>query len=163
MSSPSNTTRPPVGSSSRITHRAIVDLPHPDSPTTPSVSPLLTVNETPSTARTRPISRWNTIPRVIGKCFSGSSTTSSSSGIGSSGRHGHHGRGELLRLSLACVLVEVAGDPVLGVARERIGRRLLVPADVHDVRAAKVEPASGWRVQQRGRRTRDRMQLALLF
>ena len=36
-----------------MTQRAIVDLPQPDSPTTPSVSPFLTVKVTPSTAFTR--------------------------------------------------------------------------------------------------------------
>ena len=41
MSRPSKTTVPPVGSSSRMMQRAIVDLPQPDSPTTPSVSPSL--------------------------------------------------------------------------------------------------------------------------
>jgi hypothetical protein len=33
-------------------HRVTVDLPHPDSPTRPSVSPGWMSNETPSTART---------------------------------------------------------------------------------------------------------------
>ena len=33
---------PPVGSSSLMMQRAIVDLPQPDSPTTPSVSPSCT-------------------------------------------------------------------------------------------------------------------------
>ena len=42
MSRPSNVIVPPVGSSRRMMHRAIVDLPQPDSPTTPSVSPRLT-------------------------------------------------------------------------------------------------------------------------
>ena len=40
MSWPSKMILPPVDSSSRMTQRAIVDLPQPDSPTTPSVSPL---------------------------------------------------------------------------------------------------------------------------
>ena len=34
---------------------AVTLLPHPDSPTTPKVSPLPTVQETPSTARTTPL------------------------------------------------------------------------------------------------------------
>ena len=42
MSWPSNTTLPPVGSSSRVTSRPVVVLPQPDSPTRPSVSPLRT-------------------------------------------------------------------------------------------------------------------------
>jgi hypothetical protein len=79
MSRPSKTTRPPVGSSSRMMHRAIVDLPQPDSPTTPRVSPSRTVKLTPSTAFTAAICFWKMIPRVTGKCFFRSSTTSSSS------------------------------------------------------------------------------------
>ena len=39
MSWPSNSIVPPVGSSSRVISRPIVDLPQPDSPTTPRVSP----------------------------------------------------------------------------------------------------------------------------
>ena len=48
-------------------HAASVDLPHPVSPTRPSVSPLLISRSTPSTACTSPIRFWNRIPRVIGK------------------------------------------------------------------------------------------------
>ena len=59
--------------------RAIVDFPQPDSPTTPSVSPRLTVKVTPSTAFTDATSFWKMIPRVTGKYFSRSSTTRSSS------------------------------------------------------------------------------------
>src|SRR5579859_6665197 len=57
--------------------RASVDLPHPDSPTSPIVSPLRTSKLTSSTACTRPISRWNTIPRLIGKYLIRWSTRSS--------------------------------------------------------------------------------------
>src|SRR3546814_19768480 len=39
MSWPSKTTRPAVGSTRRSRALPSVDLPHPDSPTTPSVSP----------------------------------------------------------------------------------------------------------------------------
>src|SRR5215216_1420945 len=49
--------------------RPVVDLPHPDSPTRPSVSPGLTWNEMPSTAWTAPTLRWKMIPRVSGKCI----------------------------------------------------------------------------------------------
>ena len=38
---PSNRTSPPVGSSSRRIARPVVDLPQPDSPTTPSVLPFV--------------------------------------------------------------------------------------------------------------------------
>jgi hypothetical protein len=59
--------------------RTRVDLPQPDSPTMPSVSPLRSVNDTPSTAFTDATCFWKMIPRVTGKCFFRSSTTSSSS------------------------------------------------------------------------------------
>src|SRR5205085_1185532 len=59
---------PSVGSYRRTMVRPRVDLPHPDSPTRPSVSPSLTTNETSSTACTRATSRWR-MPARIGKYF----------------------------------------------------------------------------------------------
>ena len=56
MSVPSKTTLPAVGSSSLTSIRAVVDFPQPDSPTSPSVSPALTLKETFSTARTFEVS-----------------------------------------------------------------------------------------------------------
>ena len=53
-SRPSNRMPPPVGSSRPSTSFAVVVLPQPDSPTTPSVRPLSMANETSSTARTTP-------------------------------------------------------------------------------------------------------------
>ena len=54
--------------------RPSVDLPQPDSPTNPSVSPLRTSKLTPSTARTAcPPKR----PVPIGKCLTTSSTRTS--------------------------------------------------------------------------------------
>ena len=82
MSRPSNQIRPAVVSSSLMMQRASVDFPQPDSPTMPSVSPGLMLKVTPSTAFTEAISFWKMIPRVIGKCFLTSSTTSSSSPVG---------------------------------------------------------------------------------
>ena len=52
MSVPSKVTLPPVGSSSRVTRRAVVLLPQPDSPTIENVSPRRTSKSTPSTAWT---------------------------------------------------------------------------------------------------------------
>src|SRR5690349_12783041 len=49
--------------------RPVVDLPQPDSPTRPSVSPRFTVKSSPSTARTLPTSRCKMMPSVIGKCI----------------------------------------------------------------------------------------------
>src|SRR5439155_27173549 len=60
---------PAVGRSSPSSSLASVDLPHPDSPTTPSVSPRDRVSDTPSTACTAPIRRLITTPRVSGKCL----------------------------------------------------------------------------------------------
>jgi hypothetical protein len=57
---------PLVASISLSTRRAVVVLPHPDSPTSPSVSPCLIVKETSSTACTSATLRWR-IPLVIGK------------------------------------------------------------------------------------------------
>ena len=51
ISSPSNTMRPEVWSNSRITIIDVVDLPQPDSPTRPTLSPWPTVKLMPSTAR----------------------------------------------------------------------------------------------------------------
>ena len=51
MSWPSKRIVPAVGLCSRVTSRARVDLPQPDSPTSPTVSPRCTVRSTPSTAR----------------------------------------------------------------------------------------------------------------
>src|SRR6185295_2512163 len=49
--------------------RPVVDLPQPDSPTRPSVSPFSTKKSMPSTARTAPTWRWKMIPCVSGKCI----------------------------------------------------------------------------------------------
>ena len=51
MSSPSNWIRPSVASISRMTMVEVVDLPQPDSPTRPTLSPRPTVKLMPSTAR----------------------------------------------------------------------------------------------------------------
>ena len=75
---PSKTISPSEGSIRRITQRAVVDLPQPDSPTSPSVSPRFTANETPSTAWTRAISR-DSSPPLMAKCFLRPVTRSSGS------------------------------------------------------------------------------------
>ena len=58
MSVPPSRTSPAVGSTSRRIERPVVDLPHPDSPTSDSVSPPMTVKLTSSTAWT-----WATVRR----------------------------------------------------------------------------------------------------
>src|SRR6201991_4762597 len=58
-----------------INSRAVVDLPQPDSPTMPTVSPLAIENDTSSTARTV-LRALNRSPRT-GKCFVSPLTCSS--------------------------------------------------------------------------------------
>src|ERR687890_1761272 len=60
---------PSVGFSSATSSFDTVDLPQPDSPTRPTVSPRCMVRSTPSTARTWPMVRLKTIPWVSGKYF----------------------------------------------------------------------------------------------
>ena len=48
------TMRPPGSGTSRKMDRQVIDLPEPDSPTMPSVSPRPTENVAPSTALTTP-------------------------------------------------------------------------------------------------------------
>ena len=64
ISVPLSLMAPLDGSTSRSTLRATVDLPQPDSPTSPSVSPLPTEKLTPSTACTVPTRRRSTPPRT---------------------------------------------------------------------------------------------------
>ena len=67
ISWPSNWMLPSVTPTSRITARAKVDLPQPDSPTRPTVSPRRTSRVTPSTARTSAMWRSKISPSLIGK------------------------------------------------------------------------------------------------
>src|SRR5688572_21707634 len=60
-----------------ITRRAVVDLPQPDSPTMPSVSPLATLKSTPSTARTTPLLPLPRSPLLPPKCLVSPRTSSS--------------------------------------------------------------------------------------
>ncbi len=66
MSSPRYRICPPLGFSSPTSSLATVDLPQPDSPTIPSVSPLRRAKETVSTALTDPTCLRSTTPRVSG-------------------------------------------------------------------------------------------------
>ena len=68
ISVPSNHTWPAVGSNKRIDMRPTVVLPHPDSPTSPRVSPLSMCRETFSTALTCPTTLDKSPPKT-GKYF----------------------------------------------------------------------------------------------
>ena len=80
ISSPSNTMRPEVWSSSRITIIDVVDLPQPDSPTRPTLSPWPTEKLMPSTARNCSAStgglRENSLPSTAVAPWRGYSFTS---------------------------------------------------------------------------------------
>src|SRR5262249_24395965 len=76
---PSNSIVPAVGCSAASTSLEVVVLPHPDSPTSPSVSPGLIVKLIPSTALTTPRVLPKSEPPT-GKCFWRSRT--SSNGLG---------------------------------------------------------------------------------
>ncbi len=66
MSSPLNLIDPSVGRSRLTSILATVDLPQPDSPTMPSVSPRSSVKSTPSTALTAPTCFLKRMPWVRG-------------------------------------------------------------------------------------------------
>ena len=102
MSRPSNMIEPPVGSSSLAMQRAIVDLPQPDSPTTPSVSPAFSEKLTPSTALTDPTSFWNTSPRVTGKYFC---EPLDAKKLASRAVRGAHAASSLTRAAFFCVQI----------------------------------------------------------
>ena len=66
-SRPSRMTAPAVGRINCRMVRPRVDLPQPDSPTSPRISPWRNENDTPSTALTAPSLRLNTNPFSTGK------------------------------------------------------------------------------------------------
>ena len=74
--SPSNRMSPWSGLMICITRRAVVDLPQPDSPTMPSVSPFITSKSTPSTALTIVRVRARS-PLLLPKCLVSPRTESS--------------------------------------------------------------------------------------
>src|SRR5262249_8580274 len=137
---PSNHTSPEVGSINRRMVRPVVDLPHPDSPTSPSVSPGCMVNEMSSTACTRATSRESSPPRM-GKYFLRFLTVRSGSAMATS--------------------VEEAGHLVAGPDFLQGGRVV----EMHRLgeRATRGEAAARLDVPpQRGHRSGNGVQLALL-
>src|SRR6185312_11979817 len=69
MSSPSNRMLPAVGASWSRISLAVVVLPQPDSPMSPSVSPGMMAKSSDSTAFTQPVRRCNRLPVETGKYF----------------------------------------------------------------------------------------------
>src|SRR3984957_829753 len=136
ISAPSYRIDPPVGSSRRSRQRATVDLPQPDSPTSASVSPEATSNETDSTARTtgsdRPRSRDNRLSSPpSGKCICKSRTSTSATAF----------------------LISVTCDEMVG--RDLLQRRPRLPAPLTGPVAALDIAAARRRIEQRRHRTRD--------
>src|SRR5256884_7979976 len=154
MSSPLNVTLPSVGSSSPITVRPRGDLPHPASPTRPTVSPALISRSTPSTAWTWPTVRWR-IPDATGNHIFRSLTETS---------------GSLVVHARLSGLTDVASgtlqlrarlrDPARGKLRlaDPQQRRHVPRAALDLERAARVEGAAARQVDQVGRQPLDRLQ-----
>src|SRR5712692_5901429 len=140
-----NHTSPAVGSIRRRMQRPVVDLPQPDSPTKPSVSPRRISNDTSSTAWTRATSREKSPPR-IGKYFLRFLILSS--GVSAMG-------------GTPLPLVEPAGDFVARLDFFEHG--VLLRAHGLYERAARSEAAAGGDVApQRGDRARDGLEPAPL-
>src|SRR5262245_32879975 len=129
---------PDVGSISLTIMRAAVDLPQPDSPTSPSVSPGKTENEMPSTANTAPCRRPSSPPRTA-KCL----TRSMTSRMGSTSAIG----------DLHCPLRMPAGGEVVGRLL-RDGRRRAA-AFLGGERAARGKGATRKALAQRREHARD--------
>src|SRR5215217_7765640 len=135
ISRPSKRTEPDVGRSSRISSRAVVDLPQPLSPTIPNVSP-------------RRPGGWRR------RSFDGVSQ-----------RHGRAcavGRlagGKALPELVARLLREQAGDLVIGPAVDRLQHRVDALVRLADERAAGMERAARRPRDQRRRPTLDRHEL----
>src|SRR5512132_332319 len=133
--------------------RAVVVFPQPVSPTSPSVSPRRTSNETPSTACTIAEAAPKRTSRFTTKCLTRSRTTRSSSMAS--------GRLRRLRLELlpdAPLLGErqMAGDEVARIGLEELG--IHRPAHGHDIRAAGMEMAAGRWMDEARRRALDRLE-----
>src|SRR5918912_830357 len=130
---------PAVVSGSRRTQRATVDLPQPDSPTSPNVSPGAISNETPSMAwmvgRGRPRAAVRAVARPpSGKCFSRRSMRSSGD---------------------TAMLDSEARDGMVGRDGKKTGSG--APTFVGGPGTTQGIAAAGRRGKQRGHRARDRL------
>src|SRR5688572_10058194 len=120
-----------------MTARPTVVLPHPDSPTSPSVSPRRSVSETSSTARTAPVRRGMT-PLITGKLTLRSVTSRIASWVSMT------------------VIVQVTADPMPG--RHFDERRFLVRAWFEAFLAARRELAADGQPVNVGDRAGDGLQ-----
>src|ERR1041385_5653978 len=157
---PANVICPAVGSIKRNRQRPTVDLPQPDSPTSPNVSPAKMSNDTPSTART------TSSEPSTGKCFTRPRTLTSVSRI-SGGRSscwfvstetvmnflviGGHGSREIIEHTTH-----------LHSAFELIKRNRTFSATWHSMRTTRREVTAGRQVHRTRHDTFNRFQ-TLLF
>src|SRR5437868_3815974 len=138
-------TEPEVGRSSAISTLASVDLPQPDSPTMPRVSPRCRSKEMPSTALIAPTCRFSTMPWVTGKCLVRSRTS---------------------RMGSPAAAIKDLPPVVTGAAAlvaDRVQRGSLGHAVVLPVGTPGMEGAAGRHVQQVRRQTLDGVELLALL
>jgi hypothetical protein len=156
MSSPSSLMLPAVGSMRRSAVRPTVDLPQPDSPTRPRVSPRRMEKLTPSTAKTFPALRRRKPLRVL-KYFLSSFTSRMAGSAQADGMGPACGRSDIRR-SIRCVRVP-AGDrvalPLLLI------RRVFPAAPVVGQCTARREDAARRQVDERGNHSGDLLQRSL--
>src|SRR6188508_2625680 len=158
MSWPSKITRPSVGSYRRRIVRPTVDLPHPDSPTSPSVSPRWMLSDTSSTALMSPTWRSRRMPLLIGnQTLRFSTSTRAPSCPPLVAASADNGRPRPLPL-VHRHGVE-AGDHVARL--ELAERRHLLAGLLHLVPAARLERARLRWVQHVARSALDRLELRL--
>src|SRR5918993_3078312 len=117
--------------------RPTVVFPHPDSPTRPMVSPLRSVNDTPSTARTSLFFRGMTPPKTGKRTFRSCTSRMTS------------------EVSMA-VVVKVAADPVVGRGFDQ--RWFDTGAGLEPLGTARRELAPNRKMVDVGHRARNRRQ-----
>src|SRR5450432_3609571 len=144
---PSNQISPDVGSIRRSRQRPVVDLPQPDSPTSPSVSPRMSSKLTPATACTWSVSRPNS-PLLTGKFFTRSLTRPNGSDLPAALKGAP---------SRSCPM-QHAGDLVAGLDFDQRGS--LVQAFVAHERTPRGKPATWRRPDQAGHRPGNRLESA---
>src|SRR5215204_2731653 len=161
-SSPANKISPAVGSIKRSRQRPTVDLPQPDSPTRPKVSPAKISNETPSTART------TSSEPSTGKCFTRPRTLTSVLRV-SAGDNGGPAWFAVSRCALmgSFVVCRHCGRKIVkhathfNTAFELVKRNLFRGATRHTMRTAWREVTTGGQVSRTRHDAVDRFQTFL--
>src|SRR5690242_12855473 len=153
MSWPLNMILPAVGAMSLIAVRPSVDLPQPDSPTSPRVSPVLISRSTPSTACTCPTVRWSTPEATGNQTLRSVIETNGSAAVQARVR-------VLTAVSGTLQLRPGLCDPARGTLRvaDRQQSRRLARAPLDPKRASGMECATFRQVDQVGRETFDRLE-----